>query len=112
MCCRFYAWGSNISGALALSQGIGDNVLRPAIVNQTPLENVQGGTDFACSFAQGAVSCWGSNSDGQLGRGSLADAYSSVPTQVEVDGTLQGLGVGQAHVCVAVALSNDVSALW
>jgi alpha-tubulin suppressor-like RCC1 family protein len=67
------------------------------VASDTPAISVSAGDDFACAlFAGGSVKCWGSNTYGQLGNGTLV----SSPTQVTVldvsDATQISAGVDSA----------------
>lgn len=61
------------------------------------------GGDHSCAVDQaGAAYCWGRNSDGELGNGTLDDA--SVPTRVMGDHVFKSITAGDAHTC---ALADD-----
>jgi alpha-tubulin suppressor-like RCC1 family protein len=69
---------------------------------QNPLRDVAAGVDHACALrADGTVSCWGRNDDGQLGDGtrtprSLNVAVAGVPVAVAI-------GAGMRHTCAVTA---------
>ena len=55
--------------------GAADDGSPKSITGVTDAVEVRAGMFFACArLRTGTVSCWGSNNDGQLGRGSVADA--------------------------------------
>jgi len=93
-----YCWGDSSSGAVGGGVATGD-VLTP--VANGVLDGVQLGRRgwvFGCALrSQGRVSCWGSNSAGQLGDGSTASRASPV----EVAGLTDAVevGTGHYHVC-------------
>jgi alpha-tubulin suppressor-like RCC1 family protein len=70
-----YCWGTNAAGGL----GVGDTMERAAPTHVVALgdgwQDVRGGgggsEGFACGIHEGAVYCWGTNGDGQLGVGNL-----------------------------------------
>jgi alpha-tubulin suppressor-like RCC1 family protein len=77
-------WGSNLGGSLGAGSGLG------AIVSTVPVPvsglsgvaAIAAGAGSTCAArADGSVSCWGSNANGQLGDGTLTSR--SVPTQVQ-----------------------------
>jgi hypothetical protein len=71
------------------------------------------GSDSACAVHDdGRVSCWGANSVGQLGRGTVTAAPTPIPELVldETSAPLQGIAevsVGGSHAC-ARTVSNTV----
>ncbi|MFM2077412.1 MAG: hypothetical protein RJA49_1302, partial [Actinomycetota bacterium] len=103
-------WGQNTSGQL----GDGTKVTRTKAVTVlasagVPLKGVTavaaGGSTACARLATGAVRCWGSNSNGQLGRGNLV--ASSYPVKVlGLDGVAAKatvVTVGSAHACAVVS---------
>jgi alpha-tubulin suppressor-like RCC1 family protein len=103
-------WGQNTSGQL----GDGTKVTRTRAVTVlasagVPLKGVTavaaGGNTACARLSTGAVRCWGSNSNGQLGRGNVVS--SSVPVAVVgLDGVAAKatvVTVGSAHACAVVA---------
>ena len=67
--------------------------------------SIQIGTSFACAMAGGMPYCWGNNSYGQLGNGTITT--SAVPTAVQLPEKLKGktinqLSVGGTTACLAV----------
>ena len=66
-----------------------------------PTPAIAAGLYFSCAVRSGAVSCWGRNSNGQLGDGSTAASPSPRPTGI-TDAT--GVVTGDAHAC---ALRQD-----
>jgi alpha-tubulin suppressor-like RCC1 family protein len=76
-------WGSNASGQL----GDGSNIDRNSPVDVNGLSSgvvaITAGASHTCALLQsGAVQCWGSNENGQLGNGSNTD--SNIPVDVRL----------------------------
>ncbi len=92
-------WGSNGNGQL----GVGaTNVIEPPIdvVGLSgPVSAISTGDGHACALtAQGGVQCWGANSNGQLGDGTLVSHF----TPADVDGLTTGvvaINAGGKHTC-------------
>lgn len=90
-------WGSNLFGEL----GLGDidppitSSSRPRTVSAlTDVEEVAVGTTFACARrSDGTVACWGDNTAGQLGNGTLV----SSPSPVVVSGLDHAVAIAAGH---------------
>ena len=82
-------WGSQVSNENGKVQGLADAIV------------VSAGASSACSLtASGGVKCWGFNTNGQLGNGSMSDSFSL--TAVQVVGLTRGVSqvaVGFAGAC-------------
>jgi alpha-tubulin suppressor-like RCC1 family protein len=93
---KAFCWGSNASGKLGNNSLTDSNI--PVAVDTTTGMNVQlkqivTGVDHACALSVGGdVFCWGNNSVGQLGNGTVSP-YSLVPMRVQGLGTHVGLPV-------------------
>jgi alpha-tubulin suppressor-like RCC1 family protein len=82
-------WGRNDNGQLGNGTLIGSNF--PVVVSgltfvQQTFPAISGGEKHTCAItgSMGSVSCWGSNSDGQLGqRASFSNPSSKIPLKVE-----------------------------
>jgi alpha-tubulin suppressor-like RCC1 family protein len=85
-----YCWGSNSLGQLGSDTGADPTtpVTQPALVpNVTDFVTVAAGAQHTCAIrAGGEVRCWGQNSTGQLGEGSM----SSLPAPEPVTGLGNG----------------------
>lgn len=99
-------WGANEDGQL------GDGRNTPSLQPDRPVEGltdataVSAGSAHTCAVrATGNVVCWGRNSDGQLGNGSLT--ASSVPVQVTGLTDAVEVSAGSLHTC-ARQLSGPV----
>jgi alpha-tubulin suppressor-like RCC1 family protein len=102
-----YCWGN--SGAGALGNGVADMGSTTNLASPSP---VAGGHVFtrlavgdglaSCGLtSNAAVLCWGSNSIGALGDGTLTSR--NVPTPVMGQPALIQIGMGQTHTCGATA---------
>jgi alpha-tubulin suppressor-like RCC1 family protein len=99
-------WGANDSGQIG-NGTIGGNRLTP--VNVPNLANVVGiaaGDAHTCAtLANGTARCWGLNSSGQLGNGTVSNS----PTPVTVTGLTSviaiaaGGALGSSHTCALLA---------
>ena len=94
-----WCWGGNRYGQL----GVGETELRskptrvPGVANDIAKAS-NGGTHTCSQTANGTLSCWGSNLQGQLGTGSNTSQLS--PTQVTTVGwTVDRLATGAKFTC-------------
>ncbi|MBX3270224.1 MAG: hypothetical protein KF729_08180 [Sandaracinaceae bacterium] len=79
---QVFCWGDNFSGQTGSPTGgaTGWRVLEPAAVSGLgATDEVVGGSNHSCARTGASVSCWGSNTDGQLGS---AGADTHVPRAV------------------------------
>ena len=117
-------WGTGAGGRLGYgnTSDIGDNE-SPASAGEvsavpqglppvTPVTALALGSDMSCArFEGGAVSCWGGNGSGQLGRGDSQsigdDELPSVQQPMALPGPALAIAAGRAHVC-ALLEGGDV----
>lgn len=105
-----YCWGRNSSGQLG--DGTTNEQLVPVLVTGLPAIPVAlaAGAAHSCAlFAGGAVSCWGQNSQGQLGNGT--NTASSTPV------TVNGLAAGALEITAGfdftcARLANGTVQCW
>jgi alpha-tubulin suppressor-like RCC1 family protein len=98
-------WGHGLDGQLGNSAG--PDVVAPRAVNGIPApvkQIVAGGYHTCARLAGGGAVCWGYNSDGQLGSGSLdagavVPGSTSAPTTVTTLAAIAELGVGDRFTC-------------
>ena len=111
---RVRCWGVGDSGRLGYENkdSIGDDET-PASAGDVPLPEgrvveLTAGFDFTCArYDDGAVRCWGSNSDGQLGlassQGSFTAADLADVEPIELGGPAEAIAAGEDHVCARLA---------
>jgi alpha-tubulin suppressor-like RCC1 family protein len=111
-----YCWGSNQNGQLGANSNVTQSNTPLQVVSVSgagTLNNVTSiaaGAYHTCALAGGIIYCWGANSGGQLGNGSIQD--SSYPVGVMNSGyvTLTGvisISAGYRHSC-AISSINEV----
>lgn len=104
-----FCWGSNAQGQLGHAPGTnGDaacgasqcNAVPKQVMGVTAQQLGAGAQHFCALTTTGAVYCWGVNSDGQLGRGSLSASSSSPAIVPTLSGNVVALAGGlAAHSC-------------
>ena len=107
-----YCWGANTNGKLGnnstTNSAIPAAVLTTGVLSGKTIKSLRLGSQHTCAIASDdKVYCWGNNTSGQLGDGSIVS--SSVPVAVSTSGVLSGkkiksLVAGSAHTC---ALASD-----
>jgi alpha-tubulin suppressor-like RCC1 family protein len=111
-------WGENTYGQLGNGTTTGPDTSMggepcnptPAPVGNVPTATaVVAGNGHTCALVSGAVWCWGENSSGQLGNGSMG---ASVPSPASVPGLagVTALAAGGAHTCAL--LSGGTVECW
>ncbi len=93
-----YCWGSN--GAGELGDGTTNSSSTPvSVAGGLAFAQISaGGSGFTCAVTSaGAAYCWGNNSVGQLGDGSLSNRSSPVPAGVGL--TFIEVSAGASHTC-------------
>jgi alpha-tubulin suppressor-like RCC1 family protein len=91
-------WGDNSMGQLGDGTNVSRSAPMPVVGLASDILEVAAGRFSACArHATGAVSCWGSNSNGQLGNGSRQD--SNVPVDVVGIPDATQLAMGLEHAC-------------
>lgn len=101
-----YCWGRNHGGQLG-SDSSGADVLLPtpiADASSYDLVSISGGTGHTCAADRGgAVRCWGQNTYGQLGIGSLTSRSEPTPVVAPPGVTFEGVAATGAHTCARTA---------
>lgn len=101
-------WGDNDFGQLG-DGTTGINRLIPVAVSglSSGVVSMTAGASHSCArVATGGVKCWGLNSDGQLGDGSVSQRSMPVDV-VSLPTSVASISAGHAHTC-AVTLSNSL----
>ncbi len=123
---RVQCWGKNSVGQLGRGF-VSDNVTAPDyVLSLTGVQEIAAGLEHACArLSDGSVSCWGSNSAGQMGIGSVSDpvtrpvsvtqpnVISGVSNSNSSTGTMGGvtqIAAGAAHSCALRA--GDTPVCW
>jgi alpha-tubulin suppressor-like RCC1 family protein len=110
-----YCWGAGTGGQLGNGASVNSNVpvavsTSGALAGKTIKELHVVGTSGTCAVASdNNLYCWGTNTNGQLGNGSVGT--SNVPVAVSTSGALAGktikqVSLGTAHRCVVASDSN------
>ena len=99
-----WCWGSNLYGGLGNASATGTYITAPvqALILTGAKAISAGGWHSVALKSDGTVWCWGWNTDGQLGDGSIVD--KSIPTQVP---SLTGITKIDAGTYHTLALKND-----
>src|SRR5262249_41986452 len=69
-------------------------------VGLSNVTQVSAGYFHRCAVADGALTCWGDNGDGQLGRG--VRWMSATPTAIAIPGTAEDVVVGEEYACAVI----------
>ena len=92
-------WGDNSSGQLGVGSFDSFSFNPQTVGGGLQLHGVTLGTNHACALdPNGLAFCWGSNSLGQIGNGSVGGAVRS-PVQVSTSMTFRALAAGSDHTC-------------
>ncbi len=96
-------WGSNDNGGLGLGPNDGSapaESIAPLPLDLAAVVQLALGGLFSCALTvNGSVSCWGSNSDKQLGRVLDAGSFDPTPTSVSLPGVATAVATGISHAC-------------
>jgi alpha-tubulin suppressor-like RCC1 family protein len=98
-------WGDNGKGQLGDGTGVDRSLPVDTVGLAASAQSLAAGLKHACaSFADGSLRCWGENSAGQLGDGTVS--LSLVPTKALATG-VQSVTAGQDFTCVTI-LADEV----
>ncbi len=102
-------WGSNDNGVLGLGPNDGGASAPAQSIVPLPLDApavaalALGGL-FSCALTlEGGVSCWGDDTESQLGRILDAGSFDPTPTSVVLPGTATSITTGISHACALLA---------
>lgn len=104
-------WGANDQGQLGRTGGATGGISTPVDVEGllSGVTGVGAGVAHTCAVVQGALSCWGANDQGQLGRGTTGSS-SDVPTPVATSlSGVTAIALGDQHSC---ALAGGAVWCW
>jgi len=109
-------WGYNPYGQLGNGITTGGHVKTPTLTsslgtNRTAVAISLGNTHTCAILDNGAVSCWGSGNDGELGNGGTAIKYTPTLTNsLGVNRTATAISSGGYHTCAI--LDNGAVSCW
>jgi alpha-tubulin suppressor-like RCC1 family protein len=101
-------WGAGSDGQLGLG-GVEDSYLPAMVDTSRPWSAAEAGLDFSCALGGGAIFCWGTDHNGELG----GPNARTRPTRIDDGGgdDWTALTVGRGHAC-GLRRSGMGSALW
>ncbi|HEX5386404.1 MAG TPA: Ig-like domain-containing protein [Gemmatimonadales bacterium] len=106
-----FCWGRDVNGSLG---GAGGDRNAPAAVSLPPgvqFDSVSAGADHACALsAQGGVWCWGTNTFGQLGDGTLIN--SGTPVLARTPAGLEFVAVSAGAEFTCALATTHVAYCW
>jgi hypothetical protein len=105
-----WCWGSNASGQLGLGTVDDDPHSTPQqIPGSKDFYAITAGPEHFCATTwQGELSCWGANSAGQIGNGSVGGAVPS-PSKVAGLKKFKSIAAGGTYSCVVLYYSHKPS---
>lgn len=106
---RFSCWGRNFNGEL-LAPGGGSAPVESGPHLETPIEDFAMGGSSGCMWSTDTVACWGSNSRGQVGSGTIGESTAE-PRAVPVSSPPVDVAVGRQHAC-AIVLDGSQVECW
>jgi alpha-tubulin suppressor-like RCC1 family protein len=103
-------WGDDSAGQLGSSVVSGRSPVPVAVPGLTGVRALSAGGANACALLNdGTVTCWGDDSDGQLGNGTTSSAPSP-PVKVSGLSGVASISVGEGYACAVLA--SGTSACW
>jgi alpha-tubulin suppressor-like RCC1 family protein len=99
---KVYCWGANSDGQLGQST-LSDNIKTPVVVPLSrPATRLVAGSYHTCALLDdGSMRCWGRNSNGQIGVGTLPWPLAA-PQAVGLGGPASAIAAGGANTCALV----------
>jgi alpha-tubulin suppressor-like RCC1 family protein len=102
-------WGSNASGMLGLGNATDGasppaQSIAPLPIALPAVVQLAFGGFFACALVPGGgVSCWGDDSEGELGRAIDGGSFDPTPSPVPLPGPATAVTTGKNHACALLA---------
>ena len=97
-------FGSNSTGQIGLTPGTAPNPTPTAVTLETMATHVSAGEEFTCVLlTTAAVHCFGDNSAGQLGSGSIGSARETPDAVAGLTGTVVDVTAGASHSCAVMS---------
>jgi alpha-tubulin suppressor-like RCC1 family protein len=93
-------WGSHFNGQVGDNMFHGRSFSDPYLTFPVPATAMAAGADHAClTQFSGATACWGENSHGELGRGTVGGGWQPMPAAVTGTIAFNGLAAGRNFAC-------------
>ena len=97
-------FGSNSTGQIGLTPGTAPNPTPTAVTLETMATHVTAGEEFTCVLlTTAAVHCFGDNSAGQLGSGSIGSVRETPGAVTGLTGTVVDVIAGASHACAVMS---------
>jgi alpha-tubulin suppressor-like RCC1 family protein len=105
-----YCWGLNSFRQLGIGTAIYQSATPLAVAGGYRFRQIDAGAYHTCgvSYPDNRLYCWGSNTHGELGDGTLTPRMS--PVRVLSNLTFRQVGVGQYHTCAVT--TGDIAYCW
>jgi len=104
-------WGTNDSAQLGSAGGPGDSPTPVTVLNLSNAVSLTAGTFHTCALlANGTVSCWGTNFDGQVGQSQTGFFSFGSPVPVAGVSNAVAIAAGSSHTCALLA--NGSARCW
>jgi len=100
-----YCWGENSDGKLGDGTTTSSGVNGPqAVIGGLRFASISAGQDHTCALTTtGRAYCWGANSDGKLGDGTLTDSLENGPQAVIGGRNFSSISAGDEFTCAVTA---------
>ena len=107
-----YCWGKNSAGQLGINNQVKQNTPQYVDFGSKGLVSSIGiGETHSCAILKsGALECWGDNSYGKLGIGSISNAFTPQTVTFNPDATVKYVDGGESHTCAV--LENNSLYCW
>jgi alpha-tubulin suppressor-like RCC1 family protein len=97
-------FGSNSTGQIGLTPGTSPNPTPTVVTLETTATSVSAGEEFTCVLLSTAgVHCFGDNTVGQLGSGSIGSARETPGVVTGLTGTVVDVTAGASHACAVMS---------